>query len=211
MKIIDLSQRINRNMPVYPGTESPKIEAMTTIDQEGFVEKWLTLSSHTGTHVDSPSHLIKNAKSLDDFELSTFVGQGLVIPVATGKALIEIECIESSLSGKSGIEYILLHTQWDKKWGQEDYFKNFPVLTHKAATYVARRGIKGVGIDCISVDPLGDTGMVNHNILLNSDLVIIENLCNLEPLMNRPFLFCCFPLKIDQADGSPIRAAGIVA
>ncbi|MCK7481182.1 MAG: hypothetical protein M0C28_31290 [Candidatus Moduliflexus flocculans] len=83
-------------------------------------------------------------------------------------------------------------------------------MTKKSADYLATLDIKGIGVDCISADPVGDEKMTNHKVLMNSEIVIIENLCNLELLGERPFIFYCFPLKIESADGSPIRAVGII-
>lgn len=59
MKTIDLTHTIEENMPVYPGTEPPKIVEATTVEVEGFAEKLLTLFSHTGTHMDAPAHMLK--------------------------------------------------------------------------------------------------------------------------------------------------------
>jgi kynurenine formamidase len=41
-------------------------------------------------------------------------------------------------------------------------------------------------------------------------MVIVENLCCLEQLPPDGFQFCAFPLKIRDADGSPVRAAAAV-
>lgn len=64
-ELIDLTHPIASNMPVYPGTEPPVLITGCTIDESGFLEKKITLYSHTGTHVDAPAHLIKGAKTLD--------------------------------------------------------------------------------------------------------------------------------------------------
>jgi len=69
--------------------------------------------------------------------------------------------------------------------------------------------LKGVGVDAISVDPVGSSTFVIHKIFLQKNILIIENLTNLERLP-QTCLFTCLPLKIKDADGSPVRAAGIV-
>ena len=42
--------------------------------------------------------------------------------------------------------------------------------------------------------------------ILEKEILIIENLTNLDKLLNREFEFNCIPLKIENADGSPVRA-----
>jgi len=65
MKTIDLTQPLREGMPVYPGTEPPRLEVGCSITEHGFAEKRLSFFSHTGTHIDAPSHLLAKGKSLD--------------------------------------------------------------------------------------------------------------------------------------------------
>ena len=79
MKIIDLTHTISGEMPVYPGTEKPKLSAANTIAADGFKETILNMYSHTGTHTDSPAHLFENGKSLDEFPASMFCGKAVML------------------------------------------------------------------------------------------------------------------------------------
>lgn len=79
MKIIDLTHLISSDMPVYPGTEKPKLEIATTYEEHGFKETLLTFYSHTGTHMDAPSHIFSGKKELDEFEVEAFVGKGFIV------------------------------------------------------------------------------------------------------------------------------------
>jgi len=210
MEIIDLTQTLNNTTPVYPGTEGPKFTDATTIESDGFAVKLISMFSHTGTHMDSPSHMIKDAKSLDEFGISKFTGEGVVIDVSNVGRSIDVKHIQTTIGSISSIEYVLFHSNWDKKWGDAKYFIDFPILTKESANFLASLNIKGIGVDCISVDPIGDEIMMNHKILMKQEMVIIENLCSLEYLINRSFSFYCFPLRIENADGSPIRAVGML-
>ncbi len=55
MKVVDLTHTLRENMPVFPGTEPPKIIDGNTIERDGFAEKILTFYTHTGTHIDAIS------------------------------------------------------------------------------------------------------------------------------------------------------------
>ncbi len=211
MKTIDLTQTIRENMPVYPGTEKPLLKNATTIAKDGFAEKLITMYSHTGTHMDGPAHMIGGGKTLDDYPASFFTGRGIVITVESGKGLISRDRIERGMAGKGKIDFILFHTGWSGKWEEDSYFYDFPVLEEEAAAHIASLPLKGIGVDCISIDPTGSVAMTNHKHILGSGKVIIENLCHLEELREGDFFFACLPLKIQDADGSPVRAVGMTS
>lgn len=84
------------------------------------------------------------------------------------------------------------------------------MLAGEAAAWLAGRGLKGVGFDAISVDPVGSTDFPNHYIFFRAGMVCVENLTGLEPLVGMRFRFVCLPLSIEEADGSPVRAVAIL-
>lgn len=57
MKAIDLTHIITEDMPVYPGTEPPKLTPANSYERDGFKETLLSLYTHTGTHIDPPAHI----------------------------------------------------------------------------------------------------------------------------------------------------------
>jgi len=209
MRCIDLTHTISPGMPVYPGTEPPLISRPCTIDQNGFDERKLTLFSHTGTHLDSPAHILKEGNTLDRLPLEHFYGPATVID-ATGIPGHEIPIELLNTLGGNKVDFIIFYTGWCERWGEPGYFQGYPVLATETAHDLAQRGIKGVGIDAISVDPVQSTGFTIHKILLGAGLVIIENLTNLKSLAGKEFTLYCFPLKIEMADGSPVRAAAVL-
>jgi len=211
MTILDLTQTISVQMPVFPGTERPIITQATTINKEGFAEKLLHFYSHTGTHIDSPAHILEGKRSLDQFDASMFVGKGLVIDVSKcDEGVVGVDHLICFQQIISEIEFLLFYSGQDKKWGDESYYSNFPVLSNDAAQWLCKFSLKGVGYDSISADPISSSELPNHRILLGNDMIIIENLCNLEMLIGEEFLFSCLPLKIKDSDGSPVRAVGII-
>lgn len=222
MKIIDLTHTISSTMPVYPGTEPPVITDATTIERDGFAEKLISFFSHTGTHIDSPGHILEGRFTLDQFEADKFIGKGFVIDVTLGETehksdkktvnqgrIIEKRSIENFAVQISECDFVLFRTAWDSKWGSEDYFRAFPTLSKDSLKWLCSFKLKGIGFDCISADPVESKDLPNHRIILDKDLLIIENLCNLSLLIGQHFLFSCLPLKIGNSDGSPVRAVGI--
>jgi kynurenine formamidase len=189
MGTIDLSHTISPGMPVYPGTEPPIITSPCTLEKHGFIEKKLVFYSHTGTHIDAPAHIFPHAPTLDQMPADSFIGRGSVIDL-TG---VEEHKINISHLGPyenlfKRSDFILLHTGWDRFWGREKYFRAYPVLTGDAAVWIRGFGLKGIGVDMISVDETDTTTFPVHKILLEGS-VLIENLTNLEKLPETGFTF----------------------
>ena len=211
MKIIDLSHEIDNGMPVYPGTPQAKISQSALISQKGYNEKLLSMPSHLGTHIDAPAHIRPVGKTLDQLQPEIYFSRGAVVDISglNGKP-VPREYLQEFDSSFRENEFVLFYSGWDRYWGKDQYFEIFPVLSAQAAAWVSEQGLKGIGLDVCSADPVGSDNLLVHNILLGAGLVIAENLTNLQNLPPDGFYFSCLPLKIKHADGSPIRAVGIV-
>jgi len=210
MQIIDLSRTISPDMPVYPGTEPPAFSTPCTIEEMGFLERKLTLYSHTGTHMDAPAHIIPGAKTLDQMTPDRFAGKGAVINLKVNESsTIDADLLKLHQRQIERCEFLLFHTGWGDLWGKDAYYKGYPVLSYDAAAWLTRFPLKGIGADTISADEAGSAAFPIHTILLEHDIVIIENLTNLQALSDKGFDFCCFPLKLENADGSPVRAVAV--
>jgi kynurenine formamidase len=211
MRVIDLSHEISEGMPVYPGTEGPRISRANTIERDGFAEKLVSMYSHTGTHMDAPGHVLPGAPTLDLFEAGRFVGAAAILDVSGFAGCpIDAAFVESASGSVRGLDYLILRSGWSDRWGRGSYFEGFPVLSEDAARLVAGLGLKGIGLDSISADVVGAANLPIHRILFGAGLVIVENLANLEAVDAPSFTFACLPLKLPDCDGSPVRAVAIL-
>ncbi len=208
MKVIDLTHTIRQDMPVYPGTERPVLTTACTIREAGYRETLLHMYSHTGTHMDAPAHMIEGGKTLDTFPVEAFVGPGLALD-CRGMREIPLSLLREKENDIRQVDFLLFCTGWDKYWGQEKYYEDFPCLTAEAAAFLAQMPLKGIGEDCISIDPCDSVDFPNHMKLLGRGFVNTENLKNLDNLIGRPFTFVTLPLKFENADGCSSRAAAL--
>ena len=182
MRVLDLTHTIAENMPVYPGTETPIFAGANTYEKDGFKETKLTMYTHTGTHMDPPAHLFAGRTTLDAFPASQFIGKALVIECSDlneGKA-ITLERILQYGKDAENADFLLFYLGWDKRWGTDAYFGDYPCLDDAALDYIIAGDYKGIGN--------------------------IENLKDLDKCGKGLFSFSCFPLKLENCDGSPIRA-----
>ena len=203
MKIYDLTHTIRNDMPVYPGTEQPRLTTACTIEEVGYRETLLHMYSHTGTHMDAPAHMLPDGATLDSYAPEKLAGAAVVVDCRGEKAITRPLLQRYDLSG---VDFVLFCTGWDKKWGTPAYYENFPCLTAEAAAYLAALPLKGVGEDSISLDPCDSTDFPNHITLMKAGFINTENLTGLDALLGRRFTFVTLPLKFENADGCSCRA-----
>ncbi len=203
--MIDLTHTLNNNISIYPGTMGPVIEPSAIISENGYAELSLSMRTHAGTHIDAPCHIVPKTKSLDELPIEKFIGKGVVID-CTNNNSISLDLLKLMEHQIKQSEFILFYTAWQYKWETASYLDDFPTLTIKAIEYLLNFNIKAVGFDVISADKMGSTKLPNHNLLLKNEVLIIENLTNLNKLIGKEFELNCIPLKIEGADGSPVRA-----
>ena len=209
MRVIDLTNTIKADMPVYPGTGTPKLEPANTYEENGFRETLVSFYSHTGTHMDPPAHLFAGRATLDAFPASQFLGRALVIDCTH---LREGEAITMKELRKYGgledtVDFLLFYLGWDARWGTEAYFGEYPCIDEEVLRHILDGSYKGIGFDVIGLDPIADENLPRHKALFREkDIVNIENLTNLGQCGTEPFWFACLPMKIEGSDGAPVRA-----
>mgnify|MGYP002629903624 CR=1 FL=1 len=214
-KVIDLTQLLNDKITVYPDTAPPTFDVTNTVDKDGYREHQISMLSHTGTHIDAPCHVLHNGRTLDQFPMEKFIGSAMVID-CRDRDEISLEYLKTFKSKIATVDFVLFFTGWQDRWNTAGYFEDCPVPTTEAARYLTGFNLKGVGVDAFSLDKIVSATKVtseiipNHHILLGKEILLIENLTNLDKLPDHAFTFQCFPLKVENADGSPIRAVAMI-
>ena len=210
MKSVDLTLTISQDIPSFPGSPKPHFIPWAEIKKEKYNLEMLFLSTHTGTHVDAPYHFIKNGKKIHQIEPARFVCNTILIKVKgmpnyriTKNDIVQFESKNGAIPTESAV---IFHTGWNKRLSKKDFFEKNPGLSVSAAKYLSSKKINLVGIDSPSIDIGTDSSFSAHKILLKSDVLILENLCNLDKIKKTHFGIIALPLKIHGATGSPVRA-----
>ena len=156
MKVIDLTHPITPDMPVYPGTEKPVFTPANSYEKDGFKETKISMFTHTGTHMDPPAHLYAGRTTLDQFPIDQFIGRALVIDVRHLKEgeKITMKDIEKYASLPEKADFLLFNLGWDKKWGTDAYFGDYPCVDDEVLSYIMNGNFKGIGFDVIGLDPI---------------------------------------------------------
>ena len=211
MKVFDFTHTIEKGMPVFPNDPAPCIQRVNFCSSDGFNGTQISLFSHTGTHIDAPNHVFEKGTTLENIDVSSFCGKAVVIDCTDVKAGGEIgfDKIEKMKHNVDEAEILIFRTGWDRFWGKDGYFQNYPVISNEIAQYVIQSGKKALGFDTCGIDAFDDESLTYHKMMLEAGVLIIENLCCLEQAGNDVFDFFALPLKYRNSDGAPVRAIGI--
>ena len=207
----DLTQVIDKGIPIYPGDPQPDFESSSTIDRDKYNVTKIVLGSHSGTHVDAQSHFMVDGNTIDTEPIGKFIGDSVVVDLSK-RCNIGDGITNSDLEVYSELikdNYILLiYTGTSEHWMEDENIKyNFTYLEPSAAQWIVDHRIKCVGIDTFSVDKYGFKEGLSHKILLSRSVGIIENLrSNLKNLCGKKVFLVCLPLLLKGVDGSPARA-----
>jgi arylformamidase len=192
-------------MRIYPGDPEVTIERTSDM-RNGDVSNVsiVSMSTHTGTHVDPPIHFVHNGATIDRVPLETLVGRALVVDVR-GVATIGAEELES-LELPSDPERLLFLTDWSARWGEPS--PRFPdaatCLSLEGAHWLIARGVRVVGTDFLSIEATDDATFPVHRALLGANIAIVEGL-DLREVPAGRYVLWCLPLKIEEGDGGPAR------
>lgn len=211
MKVIDLSWPITNGTIVFPGDSSPDISVESTVERNGCATYRLSFNSHTGTHIDAPAHILASGKTLDELPSETYFGlaQAADVSHCAGRQ-IEAADIKASLKDVKSLDFILLNTGWSAKWDSPLYLEGYPVLSEAAAEWLTEQGLKGIGVDTISIDSVSAADNDIHKILMTKGLIVIENLRRLELVSDGPFCLAALPLPLERAEGAPARVMAVL-
>ena len=212
-KIIDLTHKFTKSMPVHPFDEPASIEKIRNLADHKYNDWKLSSGMHVGTHIDGPGHLTESKALLCDIPVDRFIGKGYLIDArnkAIDESLLKDMPTEDNL-------IVLILTGADKTFGTKardaktfdlgDYFDNHPVISVNFANELVKRKIKIIGIDFFSPDKYP---FETHKIFFKNNILIIENLTNLESLLGiKNFTVVALPLKTE-TDSALARVIAIV-
>lgn len=210
-----------------------EIEPGELMDGEFLSNDILTLTSHTGTHIDAPAHYGSKAaygtpRTVDQLPLDWFYGPGVVLdltaaPVgAVGADYLHTEFARIDHQPEPG-EIVLLHTGADVHCGKPEYFTEFTGLDGSAVSLLLDAGVRVIGTDAFSLDAPFDNIIRrfaetrDHSVLWPAHLMgrqreycQIERLANLQELPAHGFDVICFPVKIARAGAGWTRAVAVI-
>ena len=190
MQIYDISREF-LSAPIFDGDPAPNLSLVQSMDR-GDMYNLSTLSAclHTATHIDAPLHFVENGDSIDEIDLSVFMGECDVIACNGFDDDIVGEDIERLV--RPGAKRVLFKTVGRCR------------LTLSGAFALISAGVKLVGIDDVSIAPDDQTAAVHRELAL-AGVCILEGLTLSHVQSGRYSLFA-LPIKIEGTEAAPCRA-----
>ncbi|MGY0691289.1 cyclase family protein [Virgibacillus sp. FSP13] len=197
MKLYDVTAPIFEGMPVYKNKEEKQPE-ITTATNGHVTESRIAMDLHTGTHVDSPLHMINDGNTMETIDIQDLVGQVKLFDLTHVEDRITKKDIEAFQIEKN--DFVLFKT---KNSLQDAFDFNFIFVAEDAAAYLADIGIKGVGVDGLGIER-SQEGHPTHRTLFQHNVIIMEGL-RLNDVPEGEFFMVAAPLRIQGTDASPAR------
>jgi kynurenine formamidase len=182
----------------------------------GMEGKMMLMAEHCGTHLDAPRHFDEQGKTVDQIPLETTILPGHLLDFTFRKAheAITIRDFEDA-ERKSGKKIgpgsaVIGWTGTDKDWQKPGFLTERPFIPADTAQWMVDRKMTLFATDLIWMDDPAEPFYPTHDIWLKNGLCMVQQLCNLEKLVAKEFLFVCLPLKMLGGTASPVRPVALV-
>lgn len=199
--LIDISPLISPRIGVWPGDTPFSQQFLCQISEGNNIDlSCVTTTMHLGAHADAPSHYIKSGVGIAKRSLSLYYGLAQVIRVQVERGA---RIMPSDVCTEIFAPRVLFCT--NSFPNPDNFTTDFCSLSPELVHMLADQGVILIGIDTPSVDPCSSKKLESHQAIAQRDLAILEGLVlrDVEPNVYR---LIAFPLRIEGADATPVRA-----
>lgn len=222
VKLVDLTQEIYQGMPVFPLHQKtmifPNISHEQSKQQIGFefATNNLLINEHGPTHSDATYEYDPQGKYIDEMPLEYFYGPAVCLDVShvSPDDYITPNDLELALERSGQVlqegDIVLLFTgHYNRAYGSDEWLTRYTGLNYEGAKWLANQGVVNIGIDAPAIDNPIDPLFSGHLVCKEYQITNTENLCNLDQVAGKRFLYFGLPLRIRKGTGSPIRAVAV--
>jgi kynurenine formamidase len=184
-----------------------------------------TASCHAYTHVDAPVHFLPGDRDIARMPVDQWMGPAALVDLTHLGENDEVTAADLDRRGghiQAG-DIVLLRTDWPRKCpvDTERFWREAPFTGRSACEWLVQRRAKAVGYDyppdyAIRTmifepeKPVTRHECTTHDVFFPAGITVIEYLTGLDQIGAPRCRFIALPLKLDGADGSPVRAVAIV-
>jgi kynurenine formamidase len=214
-RMLDLSRALEPAENQHPWFRYvPTVESIVTDPEsrppEGrwYVVTQLQMSGHAGTHVEAPLHAVAGGKSIGELPIESFFGDAVVLDLShvPWAAAFDLDAMCAAAERAGGVrpgDIVFLRFDWDRRKGDLGHRPPYP--TPEALAWLVNQGVKLVGIDSPGLEVPGHPALVNHHLLLDRGVPLIESLARLDELRYSRILVFALPLPAVGTDAIPLR------
>ena len=220
-RVVDLTQPLGPQTAPWPGSGPFAARATADIERDGHYTREISLSEHSGTHLDAPAHFAPGGARVHEVPADRLVVPCAVIDVSAECAddpdyALDVQRVERDEAEHGRLPAggaLLLRTGWDRHLGDPERYvesMRFPGFGTDAAELAIERGCVGLGIDTLSIDAGRDESVPVHHITLPAGLWQLEGLVNLGALPARGATLIVGALRLVDGSGTPARVLALV-
>lgn len=203
-RIHDVSRPLRDGGVTFPGDPRIVFRAHSSIARGDPANVTaLALGSHSGTHVDAPSHFLAGGGPVDRIPLERLIGPAAVLDLPAELASVGAD--DLAHQDLRGQRRVLLRTRNSATPPETRFTPEYCALAPDGAEYLLDHGVELVGIDGLSIEGFGSTDFTVHHLLLERGVVIVEGL-DLSSVPAGVYQLVCLPLRLEGLDGAPARA-----
>jgi arylformamidase len=221
MRVVDLSFPVKSHFRWKVATELRTSHAKGDL----FQSTMLTVHCHAFTHVDAPLHFLPGNRHIAEMPVDQWIGEAAVVDLTHVPENGEVTAADLDTKAKHvrAEDIVLLRTDLPKRVSVETerFWRDAPFTGRSACDWLIHRKVKAVGYDyppdyCVRTmifEPqkkLTRADNTTHQAFFPAGIAVIEYLTNLDQIGVPRCRFVALPLRVEGADGSPVRAVAIV-
>jgi kynurenine formamidase len=224
-RVVDLTQPLGPETVLWPGSRAVEARVVSRRERDGSYARVLTMPEHSGTHLDAPSHFAPGGAHADAIPVERLVAPCVVLDVRElcasdpdfAIAPEQVEAAERRDGPIAAGSAVLAWTGWERftrdagRYVGESEPGSFPGFGLEAAQMLVERGVVGLGIDTLGIDPGAARDFPVHHLTLGAGLWHLEGLVNLGSLPPRGALLVVGALRLVEGSGTPARVIALIS
>lgn len=178
--------------------------------------RMMLMAEHCGTHIDVPRHFDEGGLSVDQVPLEKLILPGHFLDFSHKKVreaitVADFEAAEKQSGRRIGSgTAVIAWTGVDKDWAKPGFASERPYVPVETAQWLVNRQMTLFGTDLIGMDDPDEWWWPTHLVWLKAGIPLVQQLCNLDKLVGKEFLFVVLPLKMRDGTASPVRPVALV-
>lgn len=201
----DISVPLGNGSIDYPGDTPYVCSRLADKKQDApYTLSALTLSAHSGTHVDAPAHFCDQAQTIDTYAPQQFLMPAVVVDAA-GRGQLDADLLDEADIRPGDAVLFRTDNSVSRACISGEFTENFVSIPVDMAQALTKRQVSLTGLDAISIEAFGVNDFPSHHVLLGKGILVLEGLDLLHAPPGRHILLC-LPLKLHKCEASPVRA-----
>lgn len=199
----DVSVPLRDGMVHWPGDPECHIKRVNRMEEGSVCNlTHISLSAHTGTHMDAPRHFIADGITMEQMPFEAVIGRCRVFELDCEDQITADDLKKLRLAPRQRVLFKTRNST--RSWATNEFDKDFVSIRQDAAQYLVEQEVMTVGVDYLSIGGFNKDGVETHQIMLGAGIWVIEGL-NLAEISDGYYELICLPIKLEGADGAPCR------